>query len=282
VRTDAPADFLASMASASRARAAELAPRRAELEARARTAPPPRPLVLDAAGFDLLCEVKFASPAAGVLAGGASAPEAAARARRYAAAGAAGISVLTEPTRFGGALAHLAAAAAAVGVPVLCKDFLVDPLQVLEARAAGASGVLFVLRLLDEPTLAAMLAAADAHGLFVLLEAFDAADLARAARLVPGRERARTLVGVNCRDLASLAMVPARHQALAPELPRSVACVAESGVAVERDARAVATAGYGLALVGSALMRAADPDALVRSLLAAGRAGIAERGEQGR
>ncbi len=266
--------FLGQMARASHARVRRLAARAGlgELELRARaTAPPPR-LQLAEAGFDLLAEVKFASPAAGILAASADATSAAEQARRYAAAGAAAVSVLTEPTRFAGSLAHLRATARAVALPVLRKDFLVDPLQVHEARIAGASGVLLILRMLDEATLEAMLAAARACGLFVLLETFDERDLERAHGLLDGRARPRLLVGVNARDLETLEVVPGRHLGLARYLPRAVPCVAESGIASPADARAAAEAGYRLALVGSALMRAADPVASARALLEAGRA----------
>lgn len=271
--------FLAEMAAASRARVRRLTPgpRRAALARAASSAPPPPPLRLPVGGFELLAEVKFASPSAGRLAQAAEAEHAARQARRYAAAGAAALSVLTEPTRFAGALTHLGAAARAVRVPVMRKDFLVDPLQVLEARAAGASGVLLVLRMLAEDALAALLDAAEEHGLFVLLEAFDEADLERAARVLATRSRGTYLVGVNARDLATLAVDPHRHLALAERLPRGVPCVAESGLTTAADARAAVQAGYGLALVGSALMRATDPGALLAEMLAAGRAAAAER-----
>jgi indole-3-glycerol phosphate synthase len=264
--------FLAEMARASRARVRELSTRvgAAELERRVRSAAPAPPLRFSRAGFDLVTEVKFVSPAAGALASSASAEAAVELALRYERAGAAAVSVLTEPTRFAGAMAHLSAVAGASALPVLRKDFLVDPLQVLEARAAGASGVLLILRLLDDTTLAAMLEAAHASGLFVLLEAFDEADLERAAGMLEGPP---TLVGVNARDLDTLAVIPGRHLALARYLPVHFACVAESGIAVPDDARAAAEVGYRLALVGSALMRSADPVAAAGALLEAGRAG---------
>src|SRR6185436_19156207 len=175
-------DFLAEMARASLERVRHLADRtaRPELERRALAAPAPPALRLEASGFDLLAEVKFVSPAAGALASSPSAQDAVDRARRYAGGGAAALSVLTEPSRFAGELEHLSAVARSVALPVLRKDFLVDPLQLHEARLAGASGVLLVLRMLEERVLADMLAASRAHGLFVLLEAFDEADLERA------------------------------------------------------------------------------------------------------
>mgnify|MGYP001190497179 CR=1 FL=1 len=277
--TPATTGFLAEMAHASRMRVRRLAARttRAALERRARAAPPPLPLRVSPTGFELVAEVKFASPSAGALVRSPSAARAAGQARRYAAAGAAALSVLTEPSRFAGTLAHLRAAAAAVSVPVMRKDFLVDPLQVLEARAAGASGVLLVLRMLDEAALAALLDEAGDLGLFVLLEAFDEADLGHAARALDARRGQALLVGVNARDLASLAVDPERHRALAAALPRTVPCVAESGLASPSDVHGAARAGYAMALVGSALMRAPDPGARLAELLAAGRAGVAQR-----
>jgi len=275
--------FLEEMARASRARARRLAhhaPRQrlAELVGRAT---PALPLTLSPRGFDLLAEVKFASPSAGVLARTGGPAVAAQRSAGYAAAGAAAISVLTEPARFGGSLGHLRAAVRATPAPVMRKDFLVDPLQVLEARAAGASGVLLIVRMLDASALVRMLERAGELGLFVLLEAFDAHDLERAARALERRPAGATwLVGVNARDLRTLEVSPERHLTLAPLLPSGVPCVAESGIESPSDARAAVTAGYRLALVGTALMRAPDPSARGRELLEAGRA-MADRANPG-
>ena len=200
------------------------------------------------------------------------------RVQRYARAGAAAVSVLTEPSRFDGSLEHLKAASRALSaarVPAMRKDFLVDTYQVLEARAAGASGVLLILRMLDDAELAALTDCALESGLFALLEAFDEPDLERAGALVEARRGATgaalLLVGVNCRDLATLQVVPGRLEQLAPRLPAHVARVAESGVTSTADAARVAAAGYDLALVGSALMGEGDPGRLVAAMLAAGR-----------
>jgi indole-3-glycerol phosphate synthase len=152
------------------------------------------------------------------------------------------------------------------------KDFLVDAYQVYEARLAGAGGVLVILRMLSRAENEALLEAAAALGLFALLEAFDEADLRLASELVDAYAgRAALLVGVNCRDLVTLKVVPGRLEALAPLLPRNVPRVAESGVATGIDAARVAAHGYDLALVGSALMQAADPRALAAGMLQAGR-----------
>jgi len=260
--------FLGEMERASRARVQALAPgSRSELARRARESAPPRPLRLDPRGFDLVAEIKRRSPALGELAA-EDEPALAARARAYAAGGAAALSILTEPTRFDGDLAHLALVRAAVELPLLRKDFLVDPVQVLEARAHGADGVLLVTRMLDDARLAELCACAREHGLFVLLEAFDAEDLAR----IPARtEEDVLLVGVNTRDLATLAVRPERTLALAPKLPRGYPAVAESGIEGPTALRATVRAGYTLALVGTALMRAPRPAQAVAELVAAGR-----------
>jgi indole-3-glycerol phosphate synthase len=266
--------FLEEMAAGSRARAQQARrdlPEAALLAQLAALAPPP-PLALSEAGFDLLAELKLRSPAVGVLA-----PEdedVSARVTAYARAGAAAVSVLTEPARFDGTLAHLRAAAAALQplrVPALRKDFLVDPYQVLEARAAGAGGVLLILRLLAPAQLDELVSCAHAHGLFVLLEAFDAADIERLHAVSAAHRGVHLLAGLNCRDLGTLKVVPRRLLELAPLLPADLPRVAESGVATPADAAAVAAAGYGLILVGSALMQGPEPGALAGALLAAGR-----------
>ena len=268
--------FLDDMAAASlaRVRAAKARSTEAALLARAAATPAPPPLRLAADGFDLIAELKLRSPASGVLA--ARDVSIAAQVTDYARAGVAAVSVLTEPTRFDGSLTHLTEAAQALAphqVPAMRKDFLVDPYQVLEARAAGAGGVLLILRALSRATLGALLECARTQGLFVLLEAFDAQDLERMREVIAADAgRTTLLAGVNCRDLATLEVVPERLLELAPLVPRDVPQVAESGVGGAEDARRVAAAGYRLILVGSALMRAADPAARARELLEAGRA----------
>jgi len=271
-------DFLAEMAhsSAQRSRAAQRMLPLADLEQRVRArlavGERPRPLSLSPDGFDVIAEVKFSSPSAGKLAATASPAEAAQRARDYAAAGACAISVLTEPRHFRGSLDHLRAVAAAVDVPVMRKDFLVDPYQVWEAREAGASGVLLIARILDDRSLAQMVRAAHAAGMFVLLEAFDKEDLERTSILLDENDAwfGTLLVGVNGRDLATLEVDPDRHLELAPSLPWGIPAVAESGLADAFDAARARRAGYELALVGTALMRAADPWEVVGAMRTAG------------
>ncbi len=273
-------DFLAIMRDASeeRVRRARLWRSEAALRELVAGLPQPPPLRLSGQGFDLIAEVKLRSPAVGQL-GVAAAEEITARVLAYAKAGAAAVSVLTEPTRFDGSMSHLEQAARALALcqpplPAMRKDFLVEPYQVLEARAAGAGGVLVILRMLARGPLEALVDEALAQGLFVLLEAFDEPDVDLAASLVEARRahRARLLIGVNCRDLVTLQVVPGRLETLAARLPVGVARVAESGVATAADAARMAAAGYDLALVGSALMSGADPRTLAGEMLRAGRA----------
>ncbi len=277
------AEFLAAMAVSSAQRAAQ-ARQREPLEAlarRARAMPPPPPLRLSDSGFDVIAELKLRSPSAWPL--GAASADWLARVRAYADGGAAAVSVLTEPSRFDGALEHLVLAAETLrpmGVPVMRKDFLVDPYQVLEARAAGAGGVLIILRMLEPARIALLLDAAAEHGLFVLLEAFDEADLAAAGALLAARAAAgpAVLVGLNCRDLATLKIDPERFAELAPRMPTPWPAVAESGVATPADARRMRDLGYRLALIGTALMACAEPASALREILSAGRTRRALRG----
>ncbi len=270
--------FLDQMHAASRARvaAARATESLAALERRAAAQPPAPVLRRSDSGFDVIAEIKLRSPAMGVL--GAVSDDWLGRAESYARGGAAAVSVLTEPTRFDGSLEHLGAAAARLaplGVPVMRKDFLVDVYQVVEARACGAGGVLVILRMLAPEAVGELLDAAAAHGLFVLLEAFDAADLEAAAALAAARAgRAGTvLIGVNCRDLQTLNVMPQRFAELAPRLPRAWPAVAESGVTSPADALAMRRMGYELALIGTALMAAPDPGELLAGILRASRTG---------
>ena len=267
-------DFLEQMAAASRerVRAARATRPQAELLARAKDTPTPPRLRLQPGGFDLIAELKLRSPAVGQLKGPGE--DVAARVTTYARAGAAAVSVLTEPTRFDGNLDHLQAAAKVLlplGVPAMRKDFLVDAYQVIEARVAGAGGVLAILRMLPDQELEALVRQARALELFVLLEAFDERDLERLDEALRRLGTEGLLAGVNSRDLTTLQVVPTRLEQLARRLPAGIPRVAESGVASVGDARRVAEAGYDLALVGSALMTGDDPAALASAMLSAAR-----------
>jgi indole-3-glycerol phosphate synthase len=274
-------DFLAAMAASSRARSAAAQGLLPERELRARLADLPPAPALTLGTFDLIAEVKLRSPAMGLLKSAAD-EDVGARVSTYANAGAAAVSILTEPSRFDGSLQDLTAgsrALAPIGVPAMRKDFLVDGYQVLEGRAAGAGGVLAIIRMLPRADLEKLIDTALGLNMFVLLEAFDGPDLELADSLVQARvsHRHLLLVGVNSRDLVTLKVVPGRLDEMAPLLPTGVKRVAESGVASAADAARVAACGYDLALVGSALMSATDPSALARAMLTEARAAVARR-----
>ena len=271
-------DFLENMADASRARCDEARARRAddELIRVAEQRPGPNSLKLSNEGFDLIAEVKRSSPSAGRLSDDDLSP--AAQADLYAEAGAAAISVLTEPSRFSGELSHLDAVAARVApVPAMRKDFLVDAYQVIEARAFGASGVLLIAAILDGQTLAEMLRITLDLGMFALVEAFDEADIDKSASIMDAAgpvfeaEHCRMMIGVNCRDLRTLEVDFPRFEQYADRLPPGMPWVAESGVTTPEHAAHVASLGYDLALVGTALMRAGDPRMTAYAMLDAGR-----------
>ena len=270
-------DFLEQMATASRARlesARQQQPEAVLLRRALESTPPPK-LSLSPARFDLIAELKLRSPAVGQLR--SAGEDVSSRVSNYARAGAAAVSVLTEPSRFDGSMEHLESAVAALtplNVPAMRKDFLVDPYQVIEARLAGAGGVLVILRMLSRAGVQEMLDCARQLGLFVLLEAFDAADIEMLHAIV-GTASSTTappvLAGLNCRDLATLRIVKERLIELAQLLPGNVPRVAESGVSSADDAARVAEAGYELVLVGSALMQGGNPRALAAAMLKAGR-----------
>ena len=269
-------DFLTQMATRSLARvwAGRKQEPEAALRRRASATEPPPSLTLHPSGFDLIAEVKRRAPSVGDLVS-ADVPEniVAARAVDYAEGGAAAISVLTEPTEFAGSLADLRDAASVTPVPVMRKDFLVDPYQVLEARAEGGAGVLIIIRMLDDDRIRELLDAAAEMKLFVLLEAFDSPDLSRAGDLATF-SRARgvhTLVGVNARDLGTLDVDNGKFRELRDHVPPHVTSVAESGIESESDARDLAALGYSIALVGSSLMKAGDPARKVAAMIAAAR-----------
>lgn len=224
-------------------------------------APPFGPAIAATPGVALVAELKPASPSGGVLLGGRS-PEA--LIDLYAQAGVAGLSVLTEPVHFGGSLSALHHAAG-TGLPVLFKDFVVDPVQLEAAAAGGASCVLLILALFERGyaacSLEAMLAAARDLGLEALLEVYDAAEYGRAlASSAP-------LVGINNRDLKTLKVELATTTSVLAEKPKDRLVWSLSGVEGPSDVRALAAAGADACLVGTALMRADEPKRLLQGLL---------------
>jgi indole-3-glycerol phosphate synthase len=236
--------------------------------------PPPPLLKLCPEGFDIIAECKLHSPSAGDLSANTGKVEE--RITAYAHGGACAVSVLTEPSRFGGTLEHLAQAArvlAPLGVPAMRKDFLVDPYQVMEGRAAGAGGVLVIVRMLDRGRITELLDCAAMLKMFVLLEAFDAEDLIVAREALASRKHhdEHVVVGLNCRDLETLKVDLERFKELADELPSGYAHVAESGVGSVADVVRVVDIGYHVALVGTTLMGSPEPRKLLGELLTAGR-----------
>lgn len=270
------ADFLAGMAIASQRRSRSAAKRLPimELRERALDGPTPLPFEESPAGFDVIAEVKRRAP------GGGSAPlrSAARLAADYAAGGAAAVSVLTEPLAFDGSLLDLAAVSAALReedrpIPTMRKDFVVDPYQVFEARAAGAGGLLLIAELLDGPVVSPVLDAVAECGLWVVVEVFsdDRVSLARGIAAAAARRGVDARIGVNVRDLRTLAVDGSRHGRLAHLLPPDRPAVAESGLTTPGQVADAARLGYRGALVGRALVAADDPASLLSEMLVAGR-----------
>ena len=210
-------------------------------------------------GPNVIAECKRRSPSRGILRRDYR-PDAIAAA--YERNGAAAISVLTEPTFFDGSLDHLRAVRGAVGIPVLRKDFIVTPYQLLEAAAAGADAILLIAAALDDADLGALHARAAKLGLGVLVEVHDADELDRAARA------GAMVVGVNNRNLRTLAVdVEASHR-LGARMPAGAIGVAESGLRTSADLARLGAAGYRAFLIGEAFMIAPDPGTALRELLA--------------
>jgi indole-3-glycerol phosphate synthase len=231
----------------------------ATLYARASALPPARAFLasLRAHRPAVIAEVKRASPSAGAIAD----RDPGERARAYAAAGAAAISVLTEPIHFQGSLLDLRSARTACDLPVLRKDFLVHPSELIESRAAGADAVLLIVACLSGSELLAMLGVARDLGLGVLVETHSDADLEKA--LATDAEA----IGVNARDLETLDVDVDRALATLGRIPADRLSIMESGIATRDHVRAAIDAGASGILVGEALMRADDPGATLRELL---------------
>jgi indole-3-glycerol phosphate synthase len=237
----------------------ELKRRRAALEAAAagRTRPRSFAAVLHRPDVAVIAEVKRRSPSRGEI---NSALSPTAQAAAYEAGGAAAISVLTEPRHFGGSPADLAAAGESTRLPLLKKDFHVDALQLVEARALGASAVLLIARALEPRLLAGLVAEASRLELEALVEVRTEAELERAL------STDAPVIGVNVRDLETLAIDHAVAERLLPMIPTDRVAIAESGVRSPEDVRRAAAARADAVLVGSAVSAAADPAAAVREL----------------
>jgi indole-3-glycerol phosphate synthase len=205
----------------------------------------------------ILAEIKRASPSAGVL---RAEFDPVAIARIYEKHGAAAISVLTDETFFQGSLEHLRAVRAAVSLPVLRKDFLLDRYQVLEARCAGADAILLIAEILDDTTLRQMLSEAERLGMQALVELYDAENLPRV--VASGAK----LIGINNRDLRTFGTRLEHTLDLAPRLPPDCCLVSESGIRTYDDVRRLQAAGVRAVLVGETLMRAPDIGAQLLAL----------------
>jgi indole-3-glycerol phosphate synthase len=212
---------------------------------------------LVAANVALIAECKERSPSGGWL----QRPyDPVGLARRYAASGAAAISVLTEPEFFGGSLDHLQAIRAAVEVPLLCKDFVVDPVQVMAARAAGADAVLLIVAVLDDARLLDLLAVTRGYRMQALVEVHDETEVERALKADAA------IIGINNRDLSTMRTDKATTARLRPMIPAGHVIVSESGIESRTDIDALQRLGVNAALVGESLLRARDLEAKVREL----------------
>jgi indole-3-glycerol phosphate synthase len=254
-----PSGTLGGIVAEARERAAAMRAREAELsEAAARSsAPPSLSGALQRRTVGVIAEVKRRSPSKGWINAEMSAV---AQAQAYARGGAAAISVLTEPDHFGGSIDDLVSVRGAVVVPVLKKDFHVDPIQLLEAKAIGASAALLIVRALSPKAFGEMMSVATELGLETLVEIRDEEELARAL------EVGATMIGINNRNLETLAIEPGTSERLLGLIPKSVIGIAESGVSMPADVERLARAGADAVLVGSSVSAAADPASAVREL----------------
>ena len=241
------------------ARAATLSPRAAELKrAGARLGPVPGFAdALKGADVKVVAEVKRSSPSRGVINSGLDLAQ---QVVAYEAGGAAAISVLTEPTRFGGSNADLTAARASVRIPILRKDFHVETVQILEARSLGASAALVIARAVPPARLEELMTAGNDTGIEILVEVRDERELDLALAF------GARLIGVNNRNLETLEIDSETSLRLLPLIPRDVVAIAESGVKSANDVERLARAGADAVLVGTELSASSDPEAAVRSL----------------
>jgi indole-3-glycerol phosphate synthase len=217
----------------------------------------------------VIAEVKRSSPSKGAINPGL---DLARQVAAYEAGGAAAISVLTEPTRFGGSADDLVLARKSVALPLLKKDFHVDVSQILEARALGASAALVIVRAVPPGRLKDLMTAGADVALEILVEVRDERELDLALSLDA------SLIGVNSRNLETLEIDPATALRILPLIPREVVAIAESGVKSAADVKRVADAGADAVLVGSELSGARDPEAAVHSLTGVARTGGARKG----
>jgi len=242
-----------------RSEVADARSKRSEAELRRTESPPARPFLaaLRRPGIQVIAEVKKASPSAGVIRQQA---DVAAIARTYERGGAACISVLTDAQHFQGSLSDLERVRQAVGLPVLRKDFIIDPYQILEARAAGADAILLIAEILNDQELLAFRLQAAELGMATLAECHDPVNLDRI--IASGAE----LIGINNRNLHTFETRLEHTLALAARVPPDRLLVSESGIRTRADVERLEAAGVKAILVGETLMRSAEPAALLGSL----------------
>lgn len=230
--------------------------RRDEFEAAVAAASPPRGFAaaLRAPGLSVIAEVKRKSPSRGLIDGGLDPRR---QAARYAAGGAAAVSVLTEPHFFAGSPMDLVDVRSVIPLPVLRKDFVVDPIQVVQARALGADAILLIMACLSDEQARELHELARSYSLDVLVEAHTSEEAERAVQC--GAE----IIGVNNRDLATFDVSIATAERIAPTLPSTLLQVGESGIWTAEDAQRMRSAGFDAILVGEALVRAEDPEQLI-------------------
>ena len=258
---------LSAILAVTRERVAALQGAASELKRRATQAPPARPFLgQPGSTVGLIAEVKRRSPSHGAI---REDLDPVAHARAYVRGGAVAVSVLTDAAHFGGSLDDLARVAAAVppSVPVLRKDFILDELQIMEARAAGASAVLLIARILEPDRMKALARAAQQWGLATLIEVHDAGELEPALAAGPG------VLGINARDLSTFVVDLEGAKQLIARVPSGVPVVAESGVETRSDVEQLAAAGADFVLVGTSVARHHNPEAAVRALTGVRRVG---------
>jgi indole-3-glycerol phosphate synthase len=267
---DALPGILAEIVRSKRSELQGLRKRAHEIEGALPAAPPVRDFkaaLASGSTVALIAECKRRSPGAGAILTGLEPTE---LTRGYEAAGAAALSVLTDGPFFGGSVEDLALVRAGTSIPILRKDFVLDTLHVLEARACGADAVLLIARILDDATLARLHAEAMGLGMGVLVEVHDAGELERAVRI------GAVVVGINNRDLATFTTDLETSLRLLAGLPDHVLVVSESGIRTREDVERLGDAGVDAILVGESLLRADDPAAAARALT-----GVPRRGSRG-